>query len=263
MTVIALMTDFGTKDGNVGVMKGVIAKISPKSSIVDLSHEISPQNILEASLILARTYAYFPENSVFVVVIDPGVGTSRRPIAAKIGSYYFVLPDNGILTPVIAAAENQKKPIEIYVLNKGEFWLEKISNLFHGRDIFAPVGAYIANGVRLENLGTRINNPIRVTSPAPKPTNFGFAAEIIHIDHFGNISTNVLIEDLKTHHDLVINLHGYSIPGLFSAFGDQPPGSLIALIGSTGSLIISVVNGNAAERIGANVGDQVEVHFQD
>lgn len=257
------MTDFGTKDGNVGVMKGVISNISPGTNIIDLSHEISPQNILEASLILSRSFSYFPDGSVFVVVIDPGVGTTRRPIAAKIGAYYFVLPDNGILTPIIDAGKCKNEAIKIYFLDKKEFWLENISNVFHGRDIFAPVGAHIANGVLLEKMGTQIVDPILVNIPSPVHTNLGLAGEVIHIDHFGNISTNVLKYHLNEHHDLIIKYQGYSIPGLFSTFGDQPIGSLIALLGSTGSLIISEVNGNAAKRTGARIGDQVEILFKD
>lgn len=263
MNPIVLMTDFGTKDGNVGVMKGVISGIYPEASIIDLSHGISPQNILEAALILTRTYRYFPEGSVFIIVVDPGVGTQRRPLAARIGNYYFILPDNGILSPLLTNAKQTHQSVELIHLDRPEFWLENVSFVFHGRDIFAPAGAHLASGIKLSNLGTPIQDPVMMEMPTPSETSEGLIAQVIHIDTFGNISTNVQKPHLQGHSRLLVTVRGIQIAGLYQTFGDLPAGELMALLGSTDYLILSEVNGNAARRIGALVGDPVSVTFKE
>jgi S-adenosyl-L-methionine hydrolase (adenosine-forming) len=262
MAVISLMTDFGIKDGNVGVMKGVIWGIAPDASISDLSHMIAPQNIREAALILARSAPYFPENSVHVVVVDPGVGTNRRPMAAKIGTQYFVGPDNGIITLLLERAEQEGWDCEFFHLDKPQFWLDKISYVFHGRDIFAPAAGHLANGVSLAELGTRFLAPVRIALPKPEQTGRGWRGEIIHIDHFGNLASNIRIEHiaeaLKQMEAVTVTLTGTTIQGMVNTFGERQPGDLVALIGSTGNLIVSVVNSSAAARLGAQVGDVIE-----
>jgi S-adenosyl-L-methionine hydrolase (adenosine-forming) len=262
MAVISLMTDFGIKDGNVGVMKGVIWGIAPDTSISDLSHMIAPQNIREAALILMRSAPYFPKNSVHVVVVDPGVGTTRRPMAAKIGTQYFVGPDNGIITLLLERAEHEGWDCEFVHLDKPQFWLDKISYVFHGRDIFAPAAAHLANGVSLAELGTPFADPVRVALPKPEQTQSGWRGEIIHIDHFGNLASNIRIEHLadalKQMDAVTVTLAGTSIQGLVNTFGERQPGELVGLIGSTGNLIVSVVNGSAAARLAVEVGDVIE-----
>jgi S-adenosylmethionine hydrolase len=260
---IVLMTDFGTKDGNVGVMKGVISGIFREAKIIDLSHGITPQSVLEASLILTRTYRYFPGGTVFVIVVDPGVGTKRRPLAGRIGDYYFVLPDNGILSPLLAEAEENNSPVQLIHLDKPEFWLENISYVFHGRDIFAPVGAHLVSGIKLSDLGTPIQDPVRMETPAPVSVENGLLAQVIHIDNFGNISTNVTRPYLQGHNRLELTLQDQRIKGLYRTFGELSAGNLMALLGSTDYLIISEVNGNAAQRIGAAVGDPVAITYLD
>ena len=148
MTVISLMTDFGIKDGTVGVMKGVIWGICPSAQIVDLSHMIQPQNIREAGYILARTVPYFPEGSIHVVVVDPGVGTQRRPMAAQIGDWYYVGPDNGTITVWLERAEQEGWRTKFVELNRRQYWLDKISYVFHGRDIFSPCAAHLVKKYR-------------------------------------------------------------------------------------------------------------------
>lgn len=261
MPPIVLLTDFGIKDGNVGVMKGVIHNILPDAQIIDLSHSIRPQNIREASLILTRTYRYFPAQTVFVIVVDPGVGTARRPIAVEMYGYHFVLPDNGLLAPLLEQARQEQQPYTIVNLNNPQYWLENISNVFHGRDIFAPVGAHLAAGTALIELGDIIDDPVEIQFAKPAFTPDGLLGEVIHIDHFGNISTNILKKHLGERTRLTVRLRGLEIPGLFKTFGEQPPGELIALLGSTDYLIISEVNGSAAERLQAQPGDPVEVVF--
>ncbi len=259
MAVITLTTDFGTRDGNVGVMKGVIWGIAPDANIADLSHDITPQNITQAGFVLARHVFYFPANSVHIVVVDPGVGTQRRPIAAQIGSQFFVGPDNGVFTPMYVRAEKEGWPAKTIHTNNPQYWRGEISHVFHGRDIFAPVGAHLAAGVSLDKLGTSIHDPVRIHLPRPQKTDSGIIGEVIHIDHFGNIFSNIRRDDLADFGDVEVSLCGVTIHGLVQAFGERSPGELIALYSSTDDLLIAEVNGDAGMRIEAKVGDIVEI----
>jgi len=261
--VISLMTDFGVKDGNVGVMKGVIWTIAPEAHISDLSHMIAPQNVREAALILSRSAPYFPENSIHVVVVDPGVGTARRPMAARIGNQYYVGPDNGTLTLLIDRAEKEGWTLECVHLNRPEFWLSTISYVFHGRDIFAPVAAHLSIGIPLSDLGVPFADPVRLELPQPQKTATGWRGEIIHIDHFGNIASNIRTETLgaalKNMARISVCVAGVEIKGLINTFGERVVGEVVALMGSTGNLIVSVVNGSASTRLNVKVGDSLEV----
>lgn len=263
MSLITLMTDFGLKDGNVGVMKGVILGIAPRAQLVDLSHLIQPQNIPEAALILRRSAPYFPPETIHLVVVDPGVGTARRPMAAQIGAQRVVCPDNGVITMLLEYAQRQGWPASFYHLDKPQFWLPEVSRVFHGRDIFAPSAAHLANGMELSMLGTPINDPLLLALPRPERTPEGWRGEVIHIDHFGNVASNILIEQMQGWLDqpgkLIVRLCGKEIRGLVSTFGERPSGELVALFGSTGNLIVSVVNGSAADALGAKAGDRFEV----
>jgi S-adenosylmethionine hydrolase len=260
MAFITLMTDFGIKDGNVGVMKGVILGIAPTAQIVDVSHMIGPQNVREAALILRRSAPYFPYGTIHVVVVDPGVGTQRRPMAARLGPYYYVGPDNGTITMLVSFGISMGWNFTYYCLDKPEFWLNEVSSVFHGRDIFAPVAAHIANGVPLDQLGAEITDPILLALPEPVVTAGGLRGEVIHIDHFGNISTNIRREHLATRAVRVM-IQGKIIEGLVRTFGDMPAGNLIALFGSTGNLILAVVNGNAAQQLNVGLGTEVLVEL--
>ena len=259
MSIITLTTDFGLKDGNVGVMKGVIAGIAPAAQVIDLSHFISPQDVWEGAFILGRSAPFFPENTIHVGVVDPGVGTQRRPIAARLGKQLFVGPDNGLCSMMWLRAQQEGLPVAFYHLNKPDYWLPEVSNVFHGRDIFSPAGAHLARGVSLDKIGTPIHDPIRLEIAAPTRMDQGWEGEVIHIDHFGNIATNILREHLSEMTPASVRLCGQTIPGLVRTFGERPVGELIALFGSTGNLIVSVVNGNAASRLKAQRGDPVKV----
>jgi hypothetical protein len=263
MSLITLMTDFGLKDGNVGVMKGVILGIAPRAQVVDLTHLIQPQNVPEAALILMRSAPYFPPETIHLVVVDPGVGTARRPIAAQLGTQRFVGPDNGVIAMLLEYAERQGWQTAFYHLDQPQFWLSEVSHVFHGRDIFAPSAAHLANGMALSALGTPISDPVRLALHRPERTLAGWLGEVIHVDHFGNVASNILIEHLHEWPDapekLTVRLCGREIRGLVRAFGERPSGELVALFGSTGNIIVSVVNGNAAEALGARVGDRFEV----
>jgi S-adenosyl-L-methionine hydrolase (adenosine-forming) len=262
LTCITLMTDFGIKDGNVGVMKGVIWRIAPQAQIADLSHLISPQNIPEAALILLRSAPYFPPGAIHLVVIDPGVGTTRRAMAALVGSQYFVGPDNGILTLWLESAAAQELETRFVELDRSEYWLPEVSHVFHGRDIFAPVAAHLARGVPLDKLGAPFADPVLLHLPQPVRTHSGFIGEIIHMDHFGNLSTNIRQEHLGQPENVTVRLGDAEIHGFVKTFGERPPGELVALYGSTGNLIVSVVNGSAAQRLDIRVGDPVQVEFE-
>ncbi len=259
MTVITLMTDFGLKDGNVGVMKGVIWGIAPQAQIADLSHLIGAQNIVEAALILARSAPYFPPGSIHVVVVDPGVGTARRHLAARLDEQFFVGPDNGVITLLLEQAEAQGLPVEIVHTDRREYWLAEVSHVFHGRDVFSPIAARLANGAALRSLGTPIHDPVRLNLPSPRRIPGGWQAEIIHIDHFGNLSTNLRREHLGEAERIQTLVCGVKMDGMVRTFGERPPGALVALYGSTGNFIISEVNGSAAARLAAKVGDAVTV----
>jgi hypothetical protein len=165
--IITLTTDFGNQDGFVGVMKGVIWGIAPDAHIADITHDIPPQNIRLGAYALWRVVPYFPAGSVHIAVIDPGVGTQRRPIGLKIGEQQFIVPDNGLITPILEEGERTGKSIEKVHLNNPKYWLENVSHTFHGRDIFAPTGAHLAAGVPLENLGDRIEDLIRIDFSRP------------------------------------------------------------------------------------------------
>jgi S-adenosylmethionine hydrolase len=258
MSLITLMTDFGIKDGNVGVMKGVIWSLAPEAQIADLSHTISPQNVREAALILARSAPYFPPGTIHLVVVDPGVGTERRPLAARIGQQYFIGPDNGLITLLLDQAEEA----EFIHLDRPGYWLPELSSVFHGRDIFAPCAAHLARGVPLSELGTPISDPVLLDFPQPQPIPSGLRGEIIHIDHFGNLSTNIRREHLQGRLDLTVRYGAAEVRGLVRTFGERPPGELVSLYGSTGNLLLCVVNGSAAQRLDAALGDTVEVTFQ-
>ncbi|MGZ9226059.1 MAG: SAM hydrolase/SAM-dependent halogenase family protein [Anaerolineales bacterium] len=263
MPVITLITDFGIKDGNVGVMKGVIWGICPTAQISDLSHMIQAQDIREAAYVFARSVPYFPKGSVHIVVVDPGVGTKRRPMAAKIGDWFYVGPDNGTITGLLQRAEQEGWETEFVELDRNKYWLPNVSFVFHGRDIFSPVAAHIANGVPLSELGRPFTDPVQLELPKPEKTNGGWRGEVIQIDHFGNISSNIrgehIGEAIKQKEKILVQLNGMEIKGLVDTFGERPVGELIALLGSTGNLGISVVNGNAAAKFGIKPGDEILV----
>jgi S-adenosylmethionine hydrolase len=259
MRVITLTTDFGTGDFESGVLKGVIWKIAPQVKIIDLSHAVSPQNVLEGALLLGRCTPYFPEGSIHVVVVDPGVGTGRRVMAARFGPQWFVGPDNGVATLMLERAEQNDWPVEIASADRPQYWLPVVSDVFHGRDIFSPVAAHLANGISLMDIGTRLNDPVRLDIPQPRRVGLGWHAQVMNVDHFGNLATNLRPEDLSDMGEVIIQIGEVVIRGLSQTFGQRPPGALVALINSEGFLEVAVVNGSAARRLKAVTGDTVVV----
>ena len=263
MSVLSLLTDFGTQDGFIGVMKAVIWGICPAVNIADISHQIPPQNVMQAALTLSRVAPFFAEGTVHVAVVDPGVGTGRRAIAAQIGMQFCVAPDNGLLTLLIEDAEEKHLPIKLVELDNPDYWLDSPSHTFHGRDIFAPVGAHLAAGVPLDEVGTPISDVVRI--PIPKPVWDGdiLRGEIIQTDHFGNMASNIRAEHLEKMlsraGEMRIRIGGIEIIGLVKTFGERSQGDFAALINSAGNLEIAIVNGDAAKALGRGLGSTLEV----
>jgi hypothetical protein len=264
--IISLLTDFGGPGAAVAEMKATILGLAPHVQLVDIGHTIAPQNLGEGARALGRTAFYFPPGTVHIFVVDPGVGTSRRPMAAQLGPYIFVGPDNGVLTLAIERAEAAGHTPRFVHLDRPEYWRERISHVFHGRDIFAPVAARLSNGLPFEAVGTPFTDPVRLNFPKPQRMADGLAGEVnFVVRHFGNIFTNISAPDLDalgvdpaTVH---VHLAGIEIRGLVRTFGERAPGDLVALIGSDDELIIAEVNGHAADRLGVRVGDPVQVRI--
>ena len=263
MTVLSITTDFGITNGFVGVMKGVIYGIAPDVRIVDISQLISAQNVLEGAYAMWRAVPFFPPGSVHVGVVDPGVGTKRRPIGVHLGDQYFIVPDNGLLTPLILDAERDGEVVEFVHLDNPKYWLPKVSNTFHGRDIFAPTGAHLAVGVPLSEMGTPITDPIRLDLPRPEKIDTGWLAHVTIIDIFGNLTTDLPAEVLGDHRDVLIRVRGHEINGIIDSYGHREIGDLVAVVDSEYYVEVAVVNGSAAKRLGAQVGDVVDVVYRD
>lgn len=263
--IITLTTDFGLIDSYVGAMKGVILGIAPQAQLIDITHAIGPQAIHQAAYMVQTFYTYFPPGTVHLVVVDPGVGSTRRSIALETPAAMFVAPDNGVLTYVWrdALARWGAQACTVVELTEPRYWLSSISTTFHGRDIFAPVAAHLASGVSIELLGQKHDAIIEAALEQPSTGRQGeLIGRIIHVDYFGNCVTNIdqsFLHAMGETDQLIIKVLDQSIYGLHSTYADQANGSLIALIGSSGRLEIAVTNGGAAQVLGVGIGDTVKV----
>lgn len=259
--IVTLTTDFGQGDFDVGVLSGVVWSIAPDARLVDLSHEIARHDVLEASLMLERCTPYFPDGTIHVVVVDPGVGTERRAIAARLGAQWFVGPDNGLITGMRERAVAAQRTAEFVHLNRPRYWLPEVSSIFHGRDIFASAAGHLAAGIALAEVGEPIEDPILLEIRTPEAYADGWRGSVMHIDSFGNLSTNIERRHLTNAKPIQVAVRSAQISEMKRTFGDAQPGELVALVDSSGKLCICVVNGNAAARLRALVGDPVEVRF--
>lgn len=251
--ILTLMSDFGLSDVYVGVMKGAIAQVNPSLTVIDLTHQISAQNILAARFCLMNAYPYFPDG-IHVAVVDPGVGSTRRAIAVEFASGVLVGPDNGLFSGVLS----QSPAVTAVELTNSNYWrTPEPSATFHGRDIFAPVGAHLASGVSLKDLGQEIDLATLVQLAIPKciSTDTGIVGCIQYIDHFGNLVTNIPAAYLKGNWSVVAN--GLTIPGC-QTYSDA---ALLALVGSHGWVEIAVNCGNAQSQLQLDWGARVEVQF--
>ncbi len=263
MSIITLTTDFGLTDGYVGTMKGVILSIGPTAIIVDISHDIAPQDVREAAYVLYAAYPYFPQGTIHVVVVDPGVGSERRAIALRTPQATFVAPDNGVLSYVVA----RERVEEIAHLTNPRYHLSPVSRTFHGRDIFAPVAAHLARGIPLAELGEPLTEIITFSLPRPQfRPDRDIVGQVIHVDRFGNLITSIMSKDLVDHSlpgESVVQIKGQSIRGIVNTYAEVTSGKLLALIGSEGHLEISVSGGSASQTLEAKVGDKVLLEVED
>jgi S-adenosyl-L-methionine hydrolase (adenosine-forming) len=252
-SIITLTTDFGHHDPFAGIMKGVVAGINRDAVVIDLSHGVAPQNIREAAFILAMSTPYFPTGTVHVAVVDPGVGGDRRAIAIQAGECFLVGPDNGVLS----WAFRDIRPAAIRQIIRSDYIGPTVSATFHGRDIFAPAAAHLSAGVPIDALGPAAEDPVLIDFPLPEASDGTIRGEVLYIDRFGNLMTNVCAQGVQGMRE--ITLGGTRVGRLCASYGAGQPGEVIALVSSTGYLEIAVNLGSAAQLLGASVGDRVTV----
>jgi S-adenosylmethionine hydrolase len=275
-SIITLTTDFGYDDAYVAAVKGAILSINPEANIIDISHSVKPQNILQAAFILSVAYRYFPKQTIHMAIVDPGVGSERQGIILKTPSALFVAPDNGILSYIIDdlfSVENPslteqahdlkeivfKKGLEAAAITDPRFWRHPISPTFHGRDIFAPVAASLSLGISLYEFGEKISS-LHIL-PIPKPSldpESNLIGQVLHVDRFGNLITNIKNNDLPGK-SVMIEVAGYCIQGISDYYAQNK--GVMAVVGSSGYLEVSLRDGNACDFLGTAVGDKVKVIF--
>ncbi|MHC5037963.1 MAG: SAM hydrolase/SAM-dependent halogenase family protein [Planctomycetota bacterium] len=250
-----MITDFGLDDPFVGIMKGVLLGRAPDLTLVDLSHGIPPGDIRGAALALRAAIPFFPGGTVHLVVVDPGVGGPRRIVAAEAKGSRFLAPDSGIIPAALDPffEEEGTPDRDFRSVEAPDLYLPKVSSTFHGRDIFAPVAAALATGRALSTLGPPLLDPVRFAFPRPQSTSAGIRGEVIHVDRFGNLITNLREGDLHGG-DGCIRILGREVPGPYATYADVPPETLLSLLGSSGFLEIAVRNGNAAQTLSATKG---------
>jgi len=258
--IITLTTDFGTNDHFVGAVKGVILGIVPEAAIVDISHAVQAYDVLDGALAISQTYSYFPAGTVHLVVVDPGVGTTRRPIIASSDGYHFVAPDNGVLSMVYA----KEQSIHVRHVTSDHYFRQPVSNTFHGRDVFAPVAAYLAKMVDSHKFGEEIEDYVRFAAPRPKAVAENrLRAVVLKVDRFGNLITNVTPEDApalfagKVGFKIVVG--SKEITAIRTAYAEGTPGEVFGIVGSMGYLEIVANRAAAAQITGAGKGSEVSV----
>ena len=244
MGIITLLTDFGIKDPYVGIMKGVVLGLNPNATIVDLTHQIEPGVIAQAAHVMGESFSFFPPSTIHVAVVDPGVGTNRKPILVKSRNHFFVGPDNGLFWPIIKA---DSKVFMVHLKNE-KFFLPHISRTFHGRDIFAPVAGHLSLGTDPLKMGEHMENPVSIPDTTPTRKGDTLFGRAVRIDHFGNVITNIRRKDLVRFlgsRQMVIRVEKERIEGVKGTYADGAKGRLLALFGSTDHLEIAVNSGRA------------------
>ena len=245
---LTFTTDFGTRDHYVGAMKGVVARVAPEARVLDITHEVPSFDIAEGAFAIAQAFPYYPIGTVHIVVVDPGVGSARRPLAAAVDGHFFVAPDNGVLSQVLDGADS----FEARTIDK-RHGLSRMSRTFHGRDLFAPTGAKLADGMPFEDVGERVEDPVRLP---PVAVSDG-VGRVLHVDGFGNIVTSFAIHDLSD--GAVLAIAGKTVQSRSETYASAPAGELFMIAGSSGYIELSLRRGSAAAAIGTGVraGDQV------
>lgn len=260
-SLITLLTDFGTGDYFVASMKGVILNINPQAHIVDLSHEVAPHDIAGAAYLLKSCYRYFPEGTIHVAVVDPGVGSSRRPLLVSTSRYFFIGPDNGLFTYVC----EEETAVEVRQIDNRQYRLDSEGSTFDGRDLFSPAAAWLAKGQAVGSFGPLLKQYERLPVTAPGWEHHMIAGQIVYIDRFGNLISNLTLFQVKEvraatkRSSASVRLAGQTIDGLVGSYSDGSPGAPQALINSNGQLEIFVREGNAAQLLGVARGARVDL----
>lgn len=256
--VIALLSDFGARDHYAGTMKGVMLGICPEVTFVDITHEITPHDVLEGALQLAASWRYFPPGTIFLAVVDPGVGSSRRGIAAEAGEYRFVAPDNGVLTAVF----REQPPRRVVELTERRYARPTVSRTFEGRDRFAPAAAWMAKGIQLAALGRAVSSYRQLEIPHPVVDDARIAGVIVHVDRFGNMVTNIdrrTFEAFARAQPVALSVEGQTVSGVVATYADIRAAEVCALFGSSDHLELAVNGGSAAAKLGAGRGAAVQI----
>ena len=270
--IVTLTTDFGASDAFAGTMKGIVYSINPSARVVDITHDVPPQDIRTGAFVFDSAYHYFPPGTVHVLVVDPAVGTNRRAIVVQSPDAYFVCPDNGLLSyaymrgggalpggePFEAASVAPPDGWKAYHLTNHQYWHHPVSSTFHGRDVFAPVAGHLTAGVSPNAMGAAIDSVAAFAIPQPQPRGNRLVGSVMYVDRFGNLITNLKAKDVfMPDAHTVIELAGKRLAGLASAYQDGPPYK--GIIGSHGYLEIAAANANASQMLGVTVGDEVAV----
>jgi S-adenosylmethionine hydrolase len=256
--VIAFLTDFGSRDHYAGTIKAVVLGICPDATLVDITHEVPPHDVLTAALELSACYRYFPPNTIFLVVVDPGVGSGRRGIAADTGDYRFVAPDNGVLTAVF----RETPPRRVVELTERRYARPTVSRTFEGRDRFAPAAAWLAKGIDLAALGRPAGDCHQLEIPAPRVTADAIQGQVLRVDRFGNLVTNIdrsLFDKFSHDRGIEISADTHSVARLVATYADVGPKEVCALFGSTDHLEIAVNAASASEQLGLTRGAPVTI----
>jgi S-adenosylmethionine hydrolase len=263
ISVVTLLTDFGTRDYFVASMKGVILNINPQARIVDLSHHVKPQHVEEAAYLLKSCYHYFPEGTVHVAVVDPGVGTKRRPLLVTTARYFFVAPDNGLLSYIF----DEETSVEVRAIENKQYRLDSEGATFDGRDLFAPAAAWVTRGQTPGSYGRLIRDYVKLPIPEPAVRSNVLGGQIVYVDHFGNLISNIAplhLKELqgvtrKSSSDVTIRLGDFQIQGLVTTYADGDPNVPHALINSNGQVEIFLKEGNAADALKCGRGEKIEI----
>ena len=255
--IITLTTDYGTNDHLVGTLKGVILKINPEATIVDITHNVAPFDLLDAALAIGSAYSYFPPRTIHVVVVDPGVGTERRPLLVTAENQYFVAPDNGVLSMIYEREDN----VVARNVTAAHYFLQPISKTFHGRDIFAPIAAWLSKGWQTASMGEEITDHKKFALPKPKATDGVVKGIVMRVDTFGNLVTNFRVEDLPesalTNGEVKFQVGTQAVSRMVPTFASGDAGEPVAYVGSAGYVEIAVNKGNASRTLSIGRGTAV------
>ncbi len=257
--LITLLTDFGDRDYFVASMKGVILTINPQARIVDLSHHVTPHQIDEAAYLLKSCYRYFPEGTVHVAVVDPGVGTGRRPLVVKTARHYFLGPDNGLFSYIF----DEESEVEVREIEDQQIRLDSAGHTFDGRDLFAPAAAWLTSGRPFESLGRRIEEEVMFPIVKPRKEASGLVGAVIYVDHFGNLISNLTLKHVDavrsavSSEDVVLQIAGHRVNGLVASYAEGSKVQPLALINSNGVVEIFIKEGNVALRLKVGCGAEI------